>query len=353
MRFESALELQARIFSQIFEFIELPVAEGMELPMPGLFLDPVLLETKSARPMKAKKRACEDIALGVARGGADDDARLAILVQSRTHLQSSMIEEIVSIARGEVEVVYIGRQKPLWTTARNDPIRLGCSISPTTVQYAGTLGCFCRDNLSGRDGILSNNHVLADVNNVPIGTTVMQPGARDGGKPDKDDIAELIRFVPIQFGGFPNLVDCAVAALVAHGRAEDRDTLYEGAEEPKPAMTLQPGSPADAVPGMTVVKTGRTTHFSRGRVLAVNVNNFLVDVGVGVARFDGQIVIETAAPPQPFARPGDSGSLIVDDQGRPVALLFAGSASGGAGNVGITGANPISSVTSQLGVALL
>ena len=42
-----------------------------------------------------------------------------------------------------------------------------------------------------------------------------------------------------------------------------------------------------------------------------------------------QIVIETDMAPQPFGRPGDSGSLIVDDQGRPVGLLFAGSASGG------------------------
>ncbi len=351
MRFDSALELQARIFSQIFQFIELPVAAGMEQPTPGLFLDPALLETKSARPKKSKKRAVEDIALGITDNS--DGAKLAVLVQSRNKIGCSLVEEIVDIAKGEAEVVYIGRQKPLWTAARNDPIRLGCSISPTTVQYAGTLGCFCRDNLSGRDGILSNNHVLANVNSVPVSTTIMQPGARDGGKPGTDDIAELIRFVPIQFGGFPNQVDAAVAGLISHGRAEDRDTLYGGAEEPKPVMTLQPGSLIDAAPGMIVAKTGRTTQHTRGRVVAVNVNNFLVDVGVGVARFDGQIVIETEAPPQPFGRPGDSGSLIVDDQGRPVGLLFAGSASGGAGNVGITGANPISSVTSQLGVTLV
>lgn len=60
----------------------------------------------------------------------------------------------------------------------------------------------------------------------------------------------------------------------------------------------------------------------------------------------------TDMAPQPFSRQGDSGSLIVDEQGRPVALLFAGSASGGAGNLGFTGANPISSVCEQLGVTL-
>ena len=353
MRRDSALELQARIFQTIFDFIEMPGLAGTGEPSPGLFVDPELLETKSARPKKLKKRAVEDIALGVTDDAEGDTAKLAVLVQDRNKLHSTVVEEIVRTARGEVEVRYIGRQKPLWTTGRNDPIRLGCSISPTTAPYAGTLGCFGRDNLTGETGILSNNHVLADVNSVPVGTTIMQPGARDGGKPGADDIAELLRFVPIQFGGFPNRVDAAFAKLINHGRAEDRATLYGSADEPEAALTLQPGVLVDAVPGMTVFKTGRTTRHTRGRVLAVNVNNYLVDVGVGVARFDGQVVIETAAAPQPFGRPGDSGSLIVDEQGRPVGLLFAGSASGGAGNVGITGANPISSVAAQLGVTLI
>ncbi|MEO5322451.1 trypsin-like peptidase domain-containing protein [Mesorhizobium sp. CC13] len=354
MRLESALELQAIIFSTIFNFVELPVTEGVEPGLPGLFLDPYLLETKAARPKRAtRKRAAEDIALGVSLADGDE-AKLAVLVQSRNKLQSRVVEQIVESARGEAEVLYIGRQKPLWTTLRNDPIRLGASISPTTVEYSGTLGCFCRDEISGRDGILSNNHVLADVNNVPIGTTIMQPGARDRGRPATDVIAELLRFVPVQFGGIPNLVDCAVAALTDHGRAEDRRTLYDSSDEPRPAVTLQPGQPVEAVPGMTVFKTGRTTRHTRGRVRAVNVNNYLVDMGVGVARFDGQIAIEMdMSPARAFSRPGDSGSLIVDEEGRPVGLLFAGSASGGPGNVGITGANPISSVTSQLGVTLI
>ncbi|MGB3387672.1 MAG: trypsin-like peptidase domain-containing protein [Pseudaminobacter sp.] len=353
MKFESALDLQARIFSQIFQFIELPTTAGVAQPPPGLFLDPMLFETKSARPRKPRRQCLNDIALGVTDGTGDDDARLAVLVQNRNKVRSTVVDEIVEFAKGEADVLYIGRQKPLWTTVRNDPIRLGVSISPTTVPYAGTLGCFCRDNLSGRTGILSNNHVLADVNAVAVGTTIMQPGARDGGRPAQDVICELIRFVPIQFGGFPNRVDAAVAALTEHGRGEDRHTLYDSSDEPAPAITLQPDSPVEAAPGMTVFKTGRTTRHTRGRVRAVNVNNYLVDVGVGMARFDGQTVIETDMAPQPFGRPGDSGSLIVDEKGRPVALLFAGSASGGAGNVGMTGANPISSVSEQLGVTLI
>jgi len=354
MQIESALELQARIFATIFDFIELPATADFDQPLPGLFLDPYLLETKSARRHPSRRGPLQDIALGVTDGSDGEEARLAVLVQNPRKVHSAVVERIVEVARGEVEVLYIGRQKPLWTTVRNDPIRLGTSISPTTVRYAGTLGAFCRDNLSGRDCILSNNHVLADVNGMPIGTTVMQPGAGDGGDAEKDVIAELIRFVPVQFGGFPNRVDAAVAALSEHGRREDRATLYDSADRPQPALTLQPGSPVEPLPGMSVFKTGRTTRHTRGRVRAVNVNNYLVDMGVDVARFDGQMVVEMdMSPAQPFSRPGDSGSLIVDKEGRPVGLLFAGSASGGAGNVGITGANPISSVTSQLGVTLI
>ena len=354
MRIESALELQARIFVTIFDFIELPATADIDQALPGLFLDPYLLETKSARRHPPRRGAVQDIALGITDAPDGEEARLAVLVQNPRKVHSPVVERIVDVARGEAEVLYIGRQKPLWTTVHNDPIRLGCSISPTSEPYAGTLGAFCRDNLTERDGILSNNHVLADVNGVPIGTTIMQPGARDGGDAAKDVIAELIRFVPIQFGGFPNRVDAAVAALTQHGRQEDRATIYDSADQPQPALVLQPGDPVEPLPGMSVFKTGRTTRHTRGLVRAVNVNNYLVDMGVGVARFDGQMVVEMdMSPTQPFSRPGDSGSLIVDEGGRPVGLLFAGSASGGAGNVGITGANPISSVTHQLGVTLI
>ena len=113
----------------------------------------MLLETKSARPRRPPRQRANDIALGVTEGKGTGDAKLAVLVQSRGKLQSAVVEDIVGAAKGEAEVLYIGRQKPLWTTARNEPLKLGASISPTTVGYSGTLGCFCRDDLSGAFGI--------------------------------------------------------------------------------------------------------------------------------------------------------------------------------------------------------
>jgi hypothetical protein len=360
MKFDSALEVQARIFREVFDYTEIPAAAGMA-GGPGLFVAATALDMQVARAdlglavRRPSRKKVEDIALGVSEGMAPDDSRLAVLVQDERTLKSRLVGKIVDLARNEADVFFIGRQRAAWTQVRNNPLRLGCSTSPAAVPYSGTMGCFCADALTGSVGLLSNNHVLANINRAPIGTHIIQPGAGDRGRVGRDDVAVLARFVQIQFGGVPNAVDAAFAASLQHGRNEDRKTLYNSANVPAPAIQLKPNSIAQAIPGMAVFKTGRTTRHTRGRVRAVNVNNYHVNLApVGVARFDNQILIEMAnSPVSPFSLPGDSGSLIVDGAGQPVGLLFAGSSTGGAGNVGITGCNPISSVLSQLGVVLI
>ena len=37
MKFESALEVQAQVFREVFNFVEVPAAAGMT-PLPGLFV---------------------------------------------------------------------------------------------------------------------------------------------------------------------------------------------------------------------------------------------------------------------------------------------------------------------------
>jgi hypothetical protein len=66
-------------------------------------------------------------------------------------------------------------------------------------------------------------------------------------------------------------------------------------------------------------------------------------------RFDNQIEIE-GAEEDGFRDGGDSGSLIVDEGRRAVALLFAGSDIGGTNGKGLTYANPIRAVLDALGV---
>jgi hypothetical protein len=81
-------------------------------------------------------------------------------------------------------------------------------------------------------------------------------------------------------------------------------------------------------------------------------DNVVVGYDIGNLRFDDQIEIE-GAEAGPFSQGGDSGSLIVNKQGRAVALLFSGGDQGGSNGRGLTYANPISKVLDHLKVDLV
>ena len=104
--------------------------------------------------------------------------------------------------------------------------------------------------------------------------------------------------------------------------------------------------------GGAVAKIGRTTGLRLGRVTAFEVDNLVVTYGIGNLRFDNQIEIE-GADTLSFSEGGDSGSLIVDDAQRAVALLFAGGDHGGSNGRGLTYATPIDRVLTILKVNMV
>ena len=75
--------------------------------------------------------------------------------------------------------------------------------------------------------------------------------------------------------------------------------------------------------GLLVRKSGRTTGITEGVVREMNFDVFNISYERGMVRVDDIIVIRGTSGS--FSKPGDSGSAIVDPQGRVVALLFAGS----------------------------
>jgi hypothetical protein len=94
---------------------------------------------------------------------------------------------------------------------------------------------------------------------------------------------------------------------------------------------------------------GRTTEHTHGRITAVEVDGLVVEYGQAVHRFDDQIEITGRAGA--FSGRGDSGSVIWRSRDRaPMALLFAGSETGGAAGTGVTFANPLATVLATLGV---
>lgn len=227
------------------------------------------------------------------------------------------------------------------------PAPPGVSIGHQAVT-AGTFGCLVRRG--GETFILSNNHVLANVNNARRGDAILQPGPIDGGTP-QDKIAELADYVPIDFGEPQqpgclgqllnlfstgtapktpgvNYVDCALARPLA-------------AELVTPHI-LQIGAPAGigaATLGTLVQKFGRTTGYTQGAIIQIDVTAS-IDYNGRAAVFHNQLMAGA------MSQGGDSGSAVLDDQRRIVGLLFAGSDT-------TTLINPIQAVLNALQIEIV
>jgi hypothetical protein len=284
--------------------------------------------------------------LGVSARGRKN-YRLAVRLQDRALERSDLVVRISARARGEVDVRYVGRirarAKP-WYRSRQRPLLIGSSTGflATYFLMAGTLGCFVRSGSSSALYILSNNHVLADENRYPKGGHIVQPGTLDGGSPTADRVAKLTRFVRLETEKV-NFVDCAIAKLNSGVQADVHKLRGIG--------TLAGQHSGDLQVGDVVHKVGRTTGVRRGKVTAFELDGVAVEYDIGVVSFDNQIEIEGTGT-RSFSDAGDSGSLIVDDEIRAAALLFAGSDHGGSNGKGLTYANPIAAVLQALKVKL-
>ncbi len=213
--------------------------------------------------------------------------------------------------------------------------------------------------------ILSNNHVLANRNDAQAGDPILQPGPADGGTPEKDTIALLERFEPIHYIEEP--AACSIAsAYVNFGNwmasrlgSKHRLTAHQYhpfATNLMDAALALPVSTSDlseeiidigevnetceASLGMNVVKSGRTTGFTSGKISILDATVTVNYGGDRTATFDNQIIST------PMSEGGDSGSLLVaSDTKAAVGLLFAGSSQA-------TLFNPIQPVLTKMKVRL-
>jgi hypothetical protein len=190
--------------------------------------------------------------------------------------------------------------------------------------------------------ILSNNHVLANSNGGVFGDCITQPGPYDGGRCPADQIAILERFVPINFAGGVNFVDCATGW--AWPDRVRRELVYVSGGSLN--FFRISNAPVGPVLGMLVGKTGRTTQLTQGRVTGIGAT-IRVNYGGGrVALFQDQIAIRGTSGL--FSAGGDSGSSIWtwNPQRNPVGLLFAGGGD-------LTFANRMTRVLPALDIALV
>lgn len=208
----------------------------------------------------------------------------------------------------------------------------------------GTLGSLV--SKGGVQYILSNNHVLARVDQAAAGEAITQPGLIDNGCRVATVVANFSEAVTL---GTRN-VDAALAALQA-GQMDPSGKILD--------IGVPCATPVTPQVGLTVSKSGRTTGCTTGTIGSINTDvsvRYQKNCGNGrkfLISYTNQVVINSTN----FSAGGDSGSLIVsgtcsatgsetDGDNAPVALLFAGSSTTVVGN-------PIQDVVNALGIGFV
>jgi len=189
-------------------------------------------------------------------------------------------------------------------TGRADPMQGGISVSNSYLYGSGTLGGLVKDRETGNPMILSNFHVLAGYWYAQAGWPVCQPGRGDGGS-QADMVALLSRHA------MASNLDAAVAELTGSRHLINNQ------------LDLAPVKGVGwAQVGMNVVKSGRTSCITHGRVTGVEGTAKLPYSGV-YWLIRNVMKIEPRLGPD-VSSPGDSGSFWLDEETmNAVGLHFA------------------------------
>ncbi len=261
-----------------------------------------------------------------------------------------------------VAVVLVDRKRPLSALHRGEAIPPALFGWPTDVRESGpfygcsqlrpapggasvghfkgesgTLACRARD-LRGAGGLLlSNNHVLTNFNRGAVGDPILQPARALLGYPPRDNLARLLRWVPLDLDpGVPaaehdNPVDAAVAEELSPGLVSPellglgRVTRWRASE--------------DVPIGLEVAKSGAVSGVTRGQVTVRHASARLKFHGVGAAVMRDQILTTH------LTQAGDSGALVVCRDG-PAGWAAVGLACGASRSFSMV--NPIEVVQSLL-----
>lgn len=222
-------------------------------------------------------------------------------------------------------------------------VACGASISLGNDRAAGTLGALVRDRATGALMGLTCNHVTGGCNNTPVGMPVVTPAVLDVTAQTEAIrmIGRHARVLPLRQGQAHVVTDAntdvAVFDIVDPGAVTSRQSdLYD-----------TPQTVADPEVGLAVEKVGRTTGRTEGTLRNALETDLLIpykhtthlapDKQVtfqGVCYFADIKVVRGASGD--FAKPGDSGSLVVTrgpGPQRAVGLLIGAGARTGYGYI--------------------
>jgi hypothetical protein len=220
-----------------------------------------------------------------------------------------------------VEVEPLPVQRSLETSAPNPrsvvrPLCGGVSIGPLGTAVSGSLGCLMKRDGKDELLLLSNNHVLTDLS-AATSSSICQPSPADGGTGLSSVVGTVADVMPLYLNS-PELTDFdAATANLVDGTPATTGSII--------GINYVPGQLASMIPGMRVVLSGRSSTSSTGIVNSI-VHSVRTSYGGNpprLATFREAWQIDGVSG-QAFARPGDSGGLVVGlDTGSPLGIVFS------------------------------
>jgi hypothetical protein len=248
--------------------------------------------------------------------------------QDEAKLRALGVEPIPKHIEGVVTDVQAIRFFPqISDDSRHRPIEGGIAAIRYPSIYVGTLGLIIRKGkkLYG----LTNNHVGANEDVLGIVPPVakkrdpwVQPAS---GTVPKDLIARLYKWNRLkpQAPGNLNYYDFAMAEIVNPGLVDAKQNEIRDIGSVKGVEDINLGD--------KVMKRGRTTRKTQGKVIGVSARVYVPYRGYNCDFSDQVTIIGDPDPKVPFSLKGDSGSCIVASEPyartgkyRAKALLFAG-----------------------------
>lgn len=307
----------------------------------------VMKETAEAELLKRQGVTGVDIGYKYVNGKKTDEIAIRVLVEEKKKdiSKDEKIPETVDGIKTDViqrklvlhsKKIPVAEFSPQADNGKYDPLRGGISIGPCRIingyVYTGTLGAIVKDNATNKPMLLSNFHVMCVDSAWKIGDTMAQPSRVDNGSCPTDIVGTLAR---ASLGG---QVDCAVALQTTRSQACEIVDIGEVK------------GTANATLGMSVRKRGRTTGLTYGTVdgisgtVRINYGN-----GLGIVTLTNQITVKADTTlSAKFSDHGDSGAVVVNDNGEVVGLNFAGDDD----DPTFAAANPIQAVLSALDVKI-
>lgn len=251
------------------------------------------------------------------RGPAYDEAKA---VQKKAKGEANI--EVVPRIEIPAIATLRDRQSASRLAGQRRPLHIGLSVGHAA-GGAGTLGGFVET--PDGDCLLSNQHVLAPNDEVTAdparGDRVYQPGKPDQKRlAARDAVARVSNYAVVERND-RNTVDWAVARLLPD-IPHDGNRIPKGLGCPLEGRVLNQAAGYEVLgPREVVLKTGRTTGFTRGTINAVALDNVPIWTASGNVIFDNLIEVRWESARKPFSRPGDSGSLVFTETDQAVVGL--------------------------------